>query len=144
MIIKDDSNIYYDDYIYIEIFNNYCTFLINSHWKYFVNSARTCINYRSMHNYIQNRKKKQKKNNWNKLYLMLVCNYRSKCNPEHRLKVHKRFIQLTTYPRDSIGSYRRAEREKHIKRETNTHTHTHTEQVRASEWARETVCTWLS
>jgi len=45
----------------------------------------------------------KKQTNGNKLYLMLVCNYRSKCNPEHRLKVHKRFIQLTTYPRDSIG-----------------------------------------
>lgn len=66
---------------------------------------------------------------------MLVRNDRSKCNPEHRLKVHKRFIQHTTYPRDIIGRFTRCD----IERERDRETHTHTQQ-RGSERASERYC----
>lgn len=66
---------------------------------------------------------------------MLVRNDRSKCNPEHRLKVHKRFIQHTTYPRDIIGRFTRCD----TQRESETERHTHNSE-RASEQARDTVC----
>lgn len=64
---------------------------------------------------------------------MLVRNDRSKCNPEHRLKVHKRFIQHTTYPRDIIGRYSRCDKQ----RESETHTRYEREIERAPERASE-------
>lgn len=66
---------------------------------------------------------------------MLVRNDPSKCNPEHRLKVHKRFIQHTTYPRDIIGRYSRCDKQR--ERESETHTHCYATRERERERAPE-------
>lgn len=68
---------------------------------------------------------------------MLVRKDPSKCNPEHRLKVHKRFIQHTTYPRDIIGRYSRCDKQRERERARHTHTVTLRERERESTRASE-------